>query len=111
MNELVARLRAAGCVFAEDEARILTEAADGDATRLEELVTARVSGLPLEHLVGWAELDGRRWRVAPGVFVPRQRSELLVREAAARSAAPSQPVSSRPGTTSSCTPPTSIPWP
>jgi release factor glutamine methyltransferase len=36
--------------------------------------------------VGWAELDGRRWLVAPGVFVPRQRSELLVREAAARAA-------------------------
>jgi release factor glutamine methyltransferase len=87
MNELVARLRAAGCVFAEDEASILTEAADGDAARLEELVAARVGGLPLEHLVGWAELDGRRWRVAPGVFVPRQRSELLVREAAARAVA------------------------
>ena len=87
MDELVARLRAAGCVFAEDEARILTEAADGDAARLEELAAARVGGLPLEHLVGWAELDGRRWLVAPGVFVPRQRSELLVREAAARAAA------------------------
>jgi release factor glutamine methyltransferase len=87
MDELVARLRAAGCVFAEDEARILTEAADGDAGRLEELVAARVGGLPLEHLVGWAELDGRRWLVAPGVFVPRQRSELLVREAAARASA------------------------
>lgn len=87
MDELVARLRAAGCVFAEDEARILTEAADGDTARLDELVAARVGGLPLEHLVGWAELDGRRWLVAPGVFVPRQRSELLVREAAARAAA------------------------
>ncbi|MEU4388500.1 putative protein N(5)-glutamine methyltransferase [Promicromonospora sp. NPDC023805] len=86
MDELVARLRAAGCVFAEDEARIITEAADGDAARLEELAAARVGGLPLEHLVGWAELDGRRWLVAPGVFVPRQRSELLVREAAARAA-------------------------
>jgi release factor glutamine methyltransferase len=86
VDELVARLRAAGCVFAEDEARIITEAADGDAARLEELTAARVGGLPLEHLVGWAELDGRRWLVAPGVFVPRQRSELLVREAAARAA-------------------------
>lgn len=87
MTELVARLRAAGCVFAEDEARILLEAADGDADRLEELTAARVSGLPLEHLVRWAELDGRRWTVAPGVFVPRKRSELLVREAAARALA------------------------
>ncbi|MFD6449127.1 putative protein N(5)-glutamine methyltransferase [Promicromonospora sp. NPDC060204] len=88
MEQLVARLRAAGCVFAEDEARILLEAATSDGTtdpvRLEALVVARVDGLPLEHLVGWAELDGRRWLVAPGVFVPRQRSELLIREAAAR---------------------------
>ncbi|MFI6427436.1 putative protein N(5)-glutamine methyltransferase [Promicromonospora sp. NPDC050880] len=84
MEHLVARLRAAGCVFAEDEARILTEAAGGDAARLDELTAARVGGFPLEHLVGWAELDGRRWTVAPGVFVPRQRSELLVREAARR---------------------------
>ncbi|MCP2264432.1 putative protein N(5)-glutamine methyltransferase [Promicromonospora thailandica] len=91
MTELVARLRAAGCVFAEDEARILLEAAGGDAGRLEELTSARVSGLPLEHLVGWAELDGRRWIVAPGVFVPRQRSELLVREAAARALADAGP--------------------
>lgn len=87
MDELVARLRSAGCVFAEDEARILTEAADGDAVRFEQLVSARVGGLPLEHLVGWAELDGRRWLVAPTVFVPRRRSELLVREAAQRAAA------------------------
>ncbi|MBA8810063.1 putative protein N(5)-glutamine methyltransferase [Promicromonospora sukumoe] len=87
-DRLVARLRAAGCVFAEDEARILVEAASAggvlDDARLESLVAARVDGLPLEHLVGWAELDGRRWIVAPGVFVPRQRSELLVREATAR---------------------------
>lgn len=88
MEHLVARLRAAGCVFAEDEARILVEAATSDGVtddaRLESLVAARVGGLPLEHLVGWAELDGRRWAVAPGVFVPRQRSELLVRDATAR---------------------------
>ncbi|MFD2028062.1 putative protein N(5)-glutamine methyltransferase [Promicromonospora aerolata] len=87
MDELVARLRAAGCVFAEDEARILAEAAGDDAARLERLVSARVDGLPLEHLVGWVELDGLRWLVAPGVFVPRRRSELLVREAAERAAA------------------------
>lgn len=91
MEHLVARLRAAGCVFAEDEARILVEAATADGVtddaRLEGLVAARVGGLPLEHLVGWAELDGRRWRVAPGVFVPRQRSELLVREATVRALA------------------------
>jgi len=79
---VVARLRAAGCVFAEDEARLLTAEAPSGA-RLDELVRRRVAGEPLEHLLGWAEFCGLRIAVAPGVFVPRRRSELLVREAAA----------------------------
>jgi release factor glutamine methyltransferase len=82
--DLVGRLRAAGCVFAEDEARLLVEAATTPA-ELEALVTQRVAGLPLEPLLGWAEFCGRRVVVAPGVFVPRQRTEFLVREAAALS--------------------------
>jgi len=77
---LVARLRAAGCVFAEEEAALLVEAATSPA-HLEELVRRRVDGLPLEHVVGWAEFHGLRVAVAPGVFVPRRRTELLVEEA------------------------------
>lgn len=77
-SELVERLRAAGCVFAEDEARLLTEHADGD--RLERLVARRVAGEPLEHLLGVVEVDGLSLAVAPGVFVPRTRTALLVRE-------------------------------
>jgi release factor glutamine methyltransferase len=38
----------------------------------------RVEGLPLEHVLGWAEFHGRRYVVAPGVFVPRPRTEHLV---------------------------------
>ncbi|GAA5195729.1 putative protein N(5)-glutamine methyltransferase [Rugosimonospora acidiphila] len=79
---IVARLRAAGCVFAEDEAGLLIEAAQTPAA-LAELVASRVAGLPLEHLVGWAEFCGLRVAVDPGVFVPRRRTELLVRRAAA----------------------------
>jgi release factor glutamine methyltransferase len=79
---VVARLRAAGCVFAEDEARLLTGAA-GDAAELDALVARRVAGLPLEQLLGWAEFCGLRIAVDPGVFVPRRRTEALVREAAA----------------------------
>lgn len=75
-DPLVERLRAAGCVFAEDEAALLREAASGDA--LEALVARRVAGEPLEPLLGWAEFAGLRVAVAPGVFVPRVRSELLV---------------------------------
>ncbi|MGW4212306.1 putative protein N(5)-glutamine methyltransferase [Lentzea sp. NPDC004789] len=73
----VDRLRAAGCVFAEDEAALLHEAATS-AQHLEEMVTQRVQGLPLEHVVGWAEFCGQRITIAPGVFVPRHRTELLV---------------------------------
>jgi release factor glutamine methyltransferase len=79
---VVARLRSAGCVFAEDEAHLLLAGA-GSPARLEALVRRRVAGEPLEHLLGWAEFCGLRIAVAPGVFVPRRRSELLVDEAAA----------------------------
>src|SRR5215468_4656915 len=47
---LVARLRAAGCVFAEDEARLLADAARSPA-ELDTLVDRRVAGLPLEQVV------------------------------------------------------------
>jgi release factor glutamine methyltransferase len=80
---LVGRLRAAGCVFAEDEARLLTEAAAGGVDQLAVLVDRRVAGEPLEHVLGWAEFCGLRIAVAAGVFVPRRRTELLVREAVA----------------------------
>ena len=79
---LVDRLRAAGCVFAEDEALLLTaEAADADS--LEAMTERRIAGEPLEYVLGWAEFAGLRISVTPGVFVPRPRSEFLVWEAAA----------------------------
>ncbi|MEV0358797.1 putative protein N(5)-glutamine methyltransferase [Nocardia sp. NPDC050697] len=71
---MVARLRAAGCVFAEEEARLLV-AAGGD---LELLVARRERGEPLEQILGWAEFRGLRVAVAPGVFVPRARTAELV---------------------------------
>lgn len=97
------RLRQAGCVFAEEEARILvesasaTDATDTDATlsatvpdassttnataggddALTELLARRVAGEPLEQIVGWVEFAGSRLHVTPGVFVPRQRTTLL----------------------------------
>jgi release factor glutamine methyltransferase len=79
---LLARLRAAGCVFAEEEATLLlADAADPDA--LEAMTARRVAGEPLEHVLGWAGFRGRRVAVAPGVFVPRHRSALLVDRAVA----------------------------
>lgn len=79
---VVGKLRAAGCVFAEDEARLLVDEAR-TAAELADMVARRVAGLPLEHVLGWAQFAGLRIAVAPGVFVPRRRTELLVCEAAA----------------------------
>ncbi len=80
--EIVARLRAGGCVFAEDEANLLMAAADTGAD-LQVMVERRVAGLPLEQVLGWAEFCGLRILVEPGVFVPRRRSEFLVAQAVA----------------------------
>jgi release factor glutamine methyltransferase len=80
---VVSRLRAAGCVFAEDEARLLIATAHTPA-ELDAMVGRRVAGLPLEHVLGWAEFLGLRIEVDPGVFVPRRRTEFLVHSAAER---------------------------
>ena len=56
----VARLRAAGCVFADDEAQMLIAAAHEPA-QLESMVERRVAGERLEHILGWAEFAGRRF--------------------------------------------------
>jgi release factor glutamine methyltransferase len=92
-SAIVTRLRAAGCVFAEDEAGLLIAAAStpGD---LAAMVGRRAAGLPLEQVVGWAEFCGLRIVVEPGVFVPRRRTEFLVRQATAllgRVTGPAQP--------------------
>jgi release factor glutamine methyltransferase len=79
---IVATLRAAGCVFAEDEARLLVATAKTSAD-LVAMVDRRGIGFPLEHVLGWAEFCGLRIAISDGVFVPRRRSEFLVRQALA----------------------------
>ncbi|MFI1258167.1 putative protein N(5)-glutamine methyltransferase [Streptomyces netropsis] len=79
---IVTRLRAVGCVFAEDEAELLLSTARTPAD-LAAMVDRRVAGLPLEHVLGWAEFHGLRIAVDPGVFVPRRRTEFLVGQAVA----------------------------
>lgn len=89
-DPVVAQLRAAGCVFAEQEAQILMAAAD-DGAELSRLTARRVAGAPLEHIVGWVEFAGRRLAVGPGVFVPRKRSELLAAVTVASAATRERP--------------------
>ena len=89
--EVAARLRAAGCVYAEEEAVLLVEAARSPG-ELDALVARRVAGLPLEQLLGWVSFCGLRWYVDPGVFVPRRRTELLVHAAVTRLGGRPRPV-------------------
>ena len=77
---IVGALRAAGCVFAEEEARLLVSSAQTPAD-LTAMVKERVAGLPLEQVLGWAEFCGLRVAVDRGVFVPRRRTEFLARTA------------------------------
>lgn len=90
---VVARLRTAGCVFAEEEATLVLAESASQAD-LERMLAARVAGEPLEHVLGWAEFAGLRIRVDPGVFVPRRRTEFLVEQALALAVGVSAPASS-----------------
>ncbi|WP_329332193.1 putative protein N(5)-glutamine methyltransferase [Streptomyces sp. NBC_00663] len=79
-DAVVAALRSAGCVFAEDEAELILATAR-TPDELAAMVDRRATGVPLELVVGWAEFRGLRITVEPGVFVPRRRTEFLVEQA------------------------------
>ncbi|MER5475223.1 putative protein N(5)-glutamine methyltransferase [Streptomyces sp. NPDC002935] len=81
-DPMVAALRSAGCVFAEDEAELILSTAR-TPDEAAAMVDRRVAGLPLEHVLGWAEFHGLRITLEPGVFVPRRRTEFLVDQAVA----------------------------
>ncbi|MEV6315664.1 putative protein N(5)-glutamine methyltransferase [Streptomyces sp. NPDC051776] len=80
-SAIASRLRDAGCVFAEDEARLILSTAR-TPIEIAAMVERRAEGVPLEQVLGWAEFCGLRIAVEPGVFVPRRRTEFLVRQAA-----------------------------
>lgn len=82
-DPLVARLRAVGCVFAEEEAAEIRRVVGADEDRADAVVTARADGIPLEHVLGIALFAGVEIEVGPGVFVPRARAEILVDTAVA----------------------------
>jgi release factor glutamine methyltransferase len=75
---IVFRLRAAGCVFAEDEALLILE----DGRDIESLVVRRERGEPLAHVLGWVSFGGLTVEVDPGVFVPRPQTVTLAEHAA-----------------------------
>ena len=80
-ERVVRRLRAAGCVAAEEEAdELIAEAPDTGA--LHKWVGRREVGEPLAWITGTGHFCGHRVRVDPGVYVPRVQSEELARRAA-----------------------------
>jgi release factor glutamine methyltransferase len=50
----------------------------GQVIRFRDLVKARASRIPVQHLTGTAPFRHRLLHVGPGVFVPRPETELLV---------------------------------
>jgi release factor glutamine methyltransferase len=91
-ERLTGELRAAGCVFAEDEAEMVLDnlraresslpATDG-ATLIRDYVERRRRGEPAEYILGSARFADLRVAVGPGVFIPRRWSEGLVLRAGA----------------------------
>lgn len=79
--DVVARLAAAGCVAADDEARELADVAT-DGHTLEAMVRRRERGEPLAWITGSVTFCGKPVHVDPGVYVPRPQSEELARRAA-----------------------------
>lgn len=79
-KSIINKLRSEGCVFAEEEAQLLMSEA-GNIEELMNMVELRVSGLPLEYVLGFTRFCGLRIEVEQGVFIPRRRTEFLVHQA------------------------------
>lgn len=82
LQAAVAALRAAGCVFAEEEAQMMISEAKSE-TELASMIEKRNNGVPLEQILGWAEFCGHRVAIEPEVFIPRYKTEFLVSQAIA----------------------------
>jgi release factor glutamine methyltransferase len=77
VKDSIARLREAGCVFAEEEAELIAARFPAAADR-EAAVVSRCAGTPLELVLGTATFAGVTLTVESGVFLPRMRAEVLV---------------------------------
>ncbi len=69
-----------------------TPVAERDVARYEELVEARRTRVPLQHLTGRAPFRRLTLAVGPGVFVPRPETEVVAGFAIEAAAASAEPV-------------------
>jgi release factor glutamine methyltransferase len=82
-DALVDALSRAGFVAPEEEADDLLAASAGDAELLGSLLSRRLTGEPLEWIVGRMSFCDQEIRVDPGVYVPRRQSQALAARAMA----------------------------
>jgi len=80
-SRLAAELLVAHCLsvereylYAHDE-RVLR---DEEIQALENALSDRISGVPLQYIVGRQEFYGRYFRVTPDVLIPRPETEYIV---------------------------------
>lgn len=58
--------------------RLERELSDEESARLEDIIARRISGEPLQYIIGEWEFYGLDFKVGKGVLIPRQDTETLV---------------------------------
>lgn len=71
-----------GHVFGVDRSWVIAHpTSEVNDLALESVLQRRLRGEPIAYILGWREFYGRRFRVGPGVLIPRQDTEVLLEEA------------------------------
>lgn len=78
LRDASARLMAAGVDNPRLDARVLWDAAGGDAERFEDFVTRRTAREPVAYITGQKEFWSLSFAVAPGVLIPRPDTETMI---------------------------------
>lgn len=73
-----AELLAAHLLGVERGRLSFTEATDGFTDRYQQVISARASRIPLQHITGTAPFGPVQLQVGPGVFIPRPETEALL---------------------------------
>ncbi len=77
-RELLGKVLGCGCRGAEFEKQLQQQASESTEQQFEQLCKRRISGEPLQYLIGEWEFYGLTFKVGEGVLIPRQDTETLV---------------------------------